>query len=557
MICNVCGKEFQDGNAFCPFCGSAAAGPQNGRPQMQYQGNQQYGMPGQGQQYMQGQQGYGQQQGQQQFGGQQYGQPQFYNGPMQQEPPRKKSHKGAIIAIILVIVLACSGVGGYFGYKWYRNNCLENALADGDEQYKEGNYDKAISFYKEALEYDEENKQALDGIKKSELGNALADAKKLTEDGSFDESIAAYDAILEEYPDNEDAKTGKSEAKKAKLQAQIAADLEVANGYLESQDYENAITAFKTVLNEDSNNEEAKAGIITAYNAIIDKDIDDKDYETAMEDAQTALKATGDDSFQTRMDEDIAPYLIPDVDDALSAATDYLMDASNVSVSISNTMDFTMSLDSESFNMKSVLEASFKGVYDNSTADQLYTDVVSSVKTSTGESLFSETEAEIFYENKSYSYQFDGDGWEDDSDKFGYWGLLLSDGIIFDLDNMSDCEIDDTTYEIDGRQCFAIYGSYSSGDAEVLAEYAEYFYGFGIGDDVASVTATFTLYIDTETFAPVLKEIELDVLDMSHVEADIKEAFEMESVDVSDATCKYTITYDSYDELGDLTPSDM
>ena len=30
MICNVCGKEFQDGNAFCPFCGSAAAGPRSG-----------------------------------------------------------------------------------------------------------------------------------------------------------------------------------------------------------------------------------------------------------------------------------------------------------------------------------------------------------------------------------------------------------------------------------------------------------------------------------------------------------------------------------------------
>jgi tetratricopeptide (TPR) repeat protein len=206
MICNVCGKEYQDGNAFCPYCGSKTAAP-GSQPQMTYgasQGGQQYGamQQGQGQQYtgqFQGQQfggpGQGQQyggpangqqyggQGQpQQFGGagQPYGQPQFYNGPMQQEPPKKKkSHKGAIIAILLVIVLIGCGVGGFFGYKWYRNNCLENALADGEEQYADGNYDKAISFYKEALKYDEENKQALDGIKKSELGNALADAKAL------------------------------------------------------------------------------------------------------------------------------------------------------------------------------------------------------------------------------------------------------------------------------------------------------------------------------------------------------------------------------------------
>ena len=572
MICNVCGKEYQDGNAFCPYCGSQAQGAQNGNPQMQYQGGQQYGgmqqgqggygMPQQGQggygMPQQGQGGYGMPQGQPQFGGQGYGQP-MYGGPAPQ-PPKKKSHKGVIIAIILVIVLAGGGVGGYFGYKWYRNNCLENALADGDAQYKDGNYDKAISYYKEALEYDEENKQALDGIKKSELGNALADAKELTDKGSFDEAIAAYDKILEDYPDNEDAKNGKSDAKKAKLEAQIAADLETANGYLDSGDYENAITAFETVLAEDSGNAEATEGIITAYNAIIDADIANEDYETAMEDAQRALSATGDDSFQVRMDDEISPKLIPDVDDAMDAAMDYLADSTDVSVTISNTYEFSMSVESsDSYDFTGEIEAEFKGTYENDDADQIYVTSEYSIKDDTGTSLISDHDLDFFYDDSEYYSLYDGDGWEaDGSDSnFAYYGIYLPNSIVFDLGYISNCEIDDTTYEIDGRQCFKITGKYSSGDAEELAEFAQYYYGIGVGDDVTKVSATVTLYIDAETYAPVRKEVELDALDMSHVASDLKEAWETDDIEISDATCKYVITYDSYDELGDLTPSDF
>ena len=585
MICNVCGKEYQDGNAFCPYCGSKTAAP-GSQPQMIYgasQGGQQYGsmQQGQGQQYtgqVQGQQfggpGQGQQyggpangqqyggQGQpQQFGGagQPYGQPQFYNGPMQQEPPKKKkSHKGAIIAILLVIVLIGCGVGGFFGYKWYRNNCLENALADGEEQYADGNYDKAISFYKEALKYDEENKQALDGIKKSELGNALADAKALCDKGSYDEAIAAYDKILEDYPDNEDATKGKSDTKKAKLQAQIAADLEVANGYLDSKDYENAITAYETVLKEDSGNEEAKSGIVTAYNAIIDADIAASDYETAMEDAQKALKATGDDSFQTRMDDEISPNLIPDVDDALEAADDYLMDATSLSASINNTIEFSMTMSSGTYDFDGEINASFKGTYDDDSIDQAYTSLEYYIDDNEGDSLVGHHSEEIFCDGKTFSSNYDDGGWEADTDdnQYSYYGIMLSDSILFDVDMISDCTIDDTTTEIDGRQCFVIRGTFGAGDADTLAMYAEFFYGLGIGDDVDSVTADVVLYLDAETFAPVRQEIELDGLDMSHFASDISEALEEDGIKITDATCKFTITYDSYEDVGDLTPSD-
>lgn len=560
MICNVCGKEFQDGNAFCPYCGSQAVNPQSGQPQMQYQGSQQYGAPqqGQGGYGMPQQGGYGMpQQGQPQYGGPAYGQ-QFYGGPAPQ-PPKKKSHKGVIIAIILVIVLAGGGVGGYFGYKWYRNNCLENALADGEKQYKDGNYDKAISYYKEALEYDEENKQALDGIKKSELGNALADAKELVEKGSFDEAIAAYDAILEDYPDNEDAKTGKSDAKKAKLEAQIAADLETANGYLDSGDYENAITAYQTVLAEDSGNEEATNGIITAYNAIIDADIANEDYETAMEDAQKALNDTGDESFQARMDDEISPKLIPDVDDALDAADDYIMAATSLTATIDNTFEFTVSEGSDTYYLTGELSASFKSTYENDKAVQSFTSADYYIKDDDGDYFINNHSYEVYYDNGSYYSQYDNNGWEKDtsSGKYGYYGIMLSDGILFDVSLLSNYEIADTTFEIDGKQCFKITAEYKAGDAESLAEFAEYFYGTGISDNVTSVTATVTLYIETETFAPVRKEVELDGLDMSQMAADLNEAWGTDDASVSDAKLTYVITYDSYDDLGDVTPSDF
>ena len=98
MICNVCGKEYQDGNAFCPYCGSQAQGAQGGNPQMQYQGGQQYGGMQQGQggygMPQQGQGGYGMPQGQGgygmpqqgQFGGQGYGQPMQNQAPRMQNP---------------------------------------------------------------------------------------------------------------------------------------------------------------------------------------------------------------------------------------------------------------------------------------------------------------------------------------------------------------------------------------------------------------------------------------------------------------------------------------
>ena len=561
MICNVCGKEYQDGNAFCPYCGSQAMNTQSGQPQMQYQGGQQYGgMPqqGQGGYGMPQQGGYGMpQQGQPQYGGPAYGQ-QFYGGPAPQ-PPKKKSHKGVIIAIILVIVLAGGGVGGYFGYKWYRNNCLENALADGDEQYKDGNYDKAIAYYKEALEYDEENKQALDGIKKSELGNALADAKELSDKGSYDEAIAAYDKILEDYPDNEDAKKGKSDTKQAKLDAQIAADLETANGYLDSGDYENAITAFQTVLAEDSGNEEAAKGIITAYNAIIDADIADGDYETAMEDAQAALKETGDESFQARMDDEISPNLIPDVDDALDAADDYLMAATSVTATVTNTFEFTVSNGYDDYDMTGEMTAEVKGTFDNDDAVQVFTSADYYILDDEGDYFLNEHTYEVYYDNGSYYSQFDNEGWEADtsSGKYGYYGIMLSDSILFDVSALSNCEIDDTTYDIDGKQCFKITAEYKAGDAESLAEFAEYFYGTGISDNVTSVTATATIYIDTQTFAPVRKEIEIDGLDMSQMASDLNDAWDSTDASVTDATIKYVITYDSYDDLGDVTPSDF
>ena len=44
---------------------------------------------------------------------------------------------------------------------------------------------------------------------------------------------------------------------------------------------------------------------------------------------------------------------------------------------------------------------------------------------------------------------------------------------------------------------------------------------------------------------------------MSQMASDLNEAWDSTDASVTDATIKYVITYDSYDDLGDVTPSDF
>ena len=573
MFCNACGKEIKDGNAFCPYCGTPTGGNgQAANPQMTIQGyntegNNQSSNPQAGDTTFNNQgvnQAFNQQgsapgynqQGYDYFGGQQYANDQFY-GNQGGQVPKKKSHKGAIIAVLLVIVLAIVGVGGYFGYNWYQNHCLETALADGDQEYAKGNYDKAISFYNEALSYDSESTAAIEGIKKSELGNSLAAAKALADEGSYDDAISAYDEILDEYPDNEDAKSGKADAKKAKLLAQIAEDLEIANGYLESKDYEEAIEAYKTVLAEDKSNEEAINGLISAYNAIIDAYIDDKDFEKALEAAQDALKDTGDDSFQTRIDDEISPNIIPDVDDALEAASDYLDDAEYITVSITSNTEFTAKESGYSLSLISKTDGKYY-VINKSRNSSEYTNVDVSWSYSDASFIGGSDNLEVYGEGNSYSIQVNGDGWEDDDDSNGLLVCRLSKAAIYDIDYLEDVEIQDSMEEIDGRQCLVITGNLDNEDALYYGAYAEFFLGYGLGD-LDDITATVTLYLDSEDMTPVYKEVELSALDMTYVESAMNEALDVEDgeIAVGEATCTFTVSYDSYDELDDLTPSDL
>lgn len=106
MFCTSCGKQFDDRNRFCPYCGAQVPGalhPPAAPAQPQYQ-QPQYQQP----QYQQPQ--YQQPQYQQP----QYQQPQFqqplYQQPVQTAPERQKKHTGLVVGLILGGIALILGV---------------------------------------------------------------------------------------------------------------------------------------------------------------------------------------------------------------------------------------------------------------------------------------------------------------------------------------------------------------------------------------------------------------------------------------------------------------
>lgn len=105
-FCNNCGAPLKDGALFCTNCGTRIiqqgqpAQPagcnnyQNNNPNITYQNNNQ--------------QGYAQQP---------YSQPGYVGQMPYQQPPKKKNGCGKVALIVILVVLAVLGIGGYFLYK--------------------------------------------------------------------------------------------------------------------------------------------------------------------------------------------------------------------------------------------------------------------------------------------------------------------------------------------------------------------------------------------------------------------------------------------------------
>ncbi|MCH5270060.1 MAG: zinc-ribbon domain-containing protein [Lachnospiraceae bacterium] len=117
------------------------------------------------------------------------------SGPMYQMPPMavppaqpKKSGGGvkALIIIIVVLLLVCVGVLAAMGIsKRMKQNKLDNCIETAKEYILKEDYKAAISSYQDALEIDEENSDAING-----MTDAYVDwAYSLAAEGKYEEAL--------------------------------------------------------------------------------------------------------------------------------------------------------------------------------------------------------------------------------------------------------------------------------------------------------------------------------------------------------------------------------
>lgn len=117
------------------------------------------------------------------------------SGPMYQMPPMaippaqpKKSGGGvkALIIIIVVLLLVCVGVLAAIGInKRMKQSKLDNCIRTAEEYIQEENYSAAISSYQDALDLDEENSDAINGMTDAYLDWAYS----LAADGKYEEAL--------------------------------------------------------------------------------------------------------------------------------------------------------------------------------------------------------------------------------------------------------------------------------------------------------------------------------------------------------------------------------
>lgn len=157
-------------------------------------------------------------------------------GPMYQMPPMavppaqpKKSGGGvkALIIIIVVLLLVCVGVLAAMGIsKRMKQSKLDSCIETAEEYIRDENYQAAINSYQDALEIDEENSDAING-----MTNAYVDwAYSLAADGKYEEALD----VLE----NAD-----SRAKKKKISAAIE-EIEAAMTVVGSSEWTDADFVF-------------------------------------------------------------------------------------------------------------------------------------------------------------------------------------------------------------------------------------------------------------------------------------------------------------------------
>ena len=133
--------------------------------------------------------------------------PMYQMPPMQAIPPAQPKKSGgavkAVIIVIVVLLLLCVGILAAIGFsKSAKQKKINGYIETAEQSRKDEKYQAAINSYQDALEMDERNEDALEGLTDTyvEWANSLAD------DGDYEEALE----VLESADSRADKKTIKA-----------------------------------------------------------------------------------------------------------------------------------------------------------------------------------------------------------------------------------------------------------------------------------------------------------------------------------------------------------
>jgi tetratricopeptide (TPR) repeat protein len=177
------------------------------------------------------------------------------------------------------------------------NKRYNAAITMGDEAFKNKEWDKATLQYQKAAGYNPEKQYPKDKIK--EIKNIIANEKKVSAD--YNAAIADADKAFgvkdyetakenyqkasalksyEEYPKTKLAEIDKLLGEQQKLEADYKAAITEADGYFNTKDYENAITAYNKATKIKPNEQYPKDKISEANKILADQEKLDADYKS-------------------------------------------------------------------------------------------------------------------------------------------------------------------------------------------------------------------------------------------------------------------------------------
>ena len=156
----------------------------------------------------------------------------------------------------------------------------------GEKRVKAGKYEEAVDAYNDALKIKSSNKKAINGLSKTYV-NWVDD---LMEKGEYDEALAKANEAVEEV--------GTEEVIQCQADTVVKycdAELELGNSDLDSLSYDDARAAYEKILEINPESEDA-------YLGVIEVDIRNNEFETALEVAKKAYSLIGGEKLNEKIE---------------------------------------------------------------------------------------------------------------------------------------------------------------------------------------------------------------------------------------------------------------